>query len=424
MTRSGVGGGIEWVSPSVTEVLGWQREQLLGRRLSDVMHPDDRASVLQAQRAILASGGSEGRTEARFETADGGWRWMSVHGRAIHDSAGAPIGGIDSLRDIQDEHDARAALMRSEQHYRTLAAELAASKEELLGIIDSLLDPWVLLAAVRDDEGRIVDFRYMDANAAACQANRTTREALLGTTLLTLLPDHASSGLFDAYSRVVETGVPLALDEEPFVDPYDGVQRRFDNRAVRVGDGLSFTWRDVTARYQLRQSLRHQAYEDLLTGVANRRQLQRSLTEALARTPRTGTILAILYCDLDDFKEINDEFGHASGDWVLSSVAAVIRGSVRDRDVVARMGGDEFVVLLDAVRDGSDAVAVAEKILAAVRVPLVLGDRQVSPRLSIGATLAGSGDDPATVLARADRALYDAKRSGRDRVVLAVGADA
>ncbi len=297
-------------------------------------------------------------------------------------------------------------------------------KEELLGIIDSLLDPWVLLAAVRDSEGRIVDFRYVDANSAACQANRTTRDALLGTTLLTLLPDHASSGLFDAYAKVVETGEPLALDEEPFVDPFDGVERRFDNRAVRVGDGLSFTWRDVTARYQLRQSLRHQAYEDLLTGVPNRRQLERSLAEVLTRTPRSGTILAILYCDVDDFKRINDEYGHAAGDSVLSSVAAKIRGAVRDRDVVARMGGDEFVVVLDAVRDASDAVVVAEKILIAVRAPVSLGDRHISPRLSIGVTLAGRGDDPATVLARADRALYDAKRSGRDRVVLAVDTDA
>ena len=423
VVRSAARGGIEWVSPSVTDVLGWRPEDLLGRTMSQLMHPDDLARVVAEKRAILDAGGSDGRAEARFATADGGWRWMSDHGRAIRDAAGEVIGGIDALRDIQAEHDASSALSESERHYRELSARLSASQEELRGIVDTLLDPWVRLGAVRDSDGRIIDFVYLDANDAACRANETTREELVGKRLLELLPDHNPSGLLEAYAKVVDTGDPLVLDDEPFISAFDGVQRRFDNRAVRVGDGLSFTWRDVTARYQLRQNFRDQAYKDLLTGVANRRQLETTLDELLVSAPSSGTRLAILYCDVDHFKDINDEFGHAAGDTVLAAVATAMRGVVRDRDVVARMGGDEFVVILDAVRDASDAIGVAEKLLAAAREPVTVGEGQVCPRVSVGVTLAGPGDDPAKVLARADRALYEAKSAGRDRVVLGEAAD-
>ena len=248
------------------------------------------------------------------------------------------------------------------------ASERAERAErELRGVVDSLFDPWVLLAAVRDEDGRIVDFEYVDANEAACRANAVPRDELIGRRLLGLLPEHATTGLFALYARVVETGEPLVLDDEAFTSPIDGVLRRFDNRAVRVGDGISFTWRDVTERYALRQQLREQADHDLLTGVANRRQLSRRLTELLGHAPRTGARLAVLYLDLDHFKDINDAHGHAAGDVVLTAVAVAIRSAVRDQDLVARLGGDEFVVLLDGVRGLDDATSVAEKVLAAVR---------------------------------------------------------
>jgi diguanylate cyclase (GGDEF)-like protein len=217
----------------------------------------------------------------------------------------------------------------------------------------------------------------------------------------------------------VETGEPLVLDDEAFTSPIDGVLRRFDNRAVRVGDGISFTWRDVTERFALRQQLREQADHDLLTGAANRRQLSRRLTELLGHAPRTGARLAVLYLDLDHFKEINDAHGHAAGDVVLAAVAAEIRAAVREQDLVARLGGDEFVVLLDGVRGLDDATAVAAKVLRAVRRPVEIGGVTVTPRASIGIALVEPGEDEDSVIARADAALYEAKDAGRDRAVAA-----
>jgi diguanylate cyclase (GGDEF)-like protein/PAS domain S-box-containing protein len=414
IVRSAAGGGIEWVSPSVTEMLGWRPDQVMGRTVGSLMHPDDLAHVLADQKAIIESGGTEGRVTARFATVDGGWRWMSDHGRAILDDSGRIIGGIDSLRDVEAEHRAADALAEREQR-----AERA--ERELRGVVDTLFDPWVLLTAVRDAGGRIVDFAYVDANEAACRANGLPRDELLGRTLISMLPEHATTGLLALYARVVETGEPLVLDDEPFTSPIDGVVRRFDNRAVPVGDGISFTWRDVTDRYALRQQLRDQADHDLLTGAANRRQLSRRMTELLGHAPRTGARLAVLYLDLDHFKDINDAHGHAAGDDVLTAVAAAIRGAVREQDLVARLGGDEFVVLLDGVRGLDDASSVAEKVLGAVRRPVEIAGVTVTPRASIGIALVEPGEGEDSVIARADAALYAAKGAGRDRAVAAPG---
>jgi diguanylate cyclase (GGDEF)-like protein len=358
---------------------------------------------------------------ARFATVDGGWRWMSDHGRAIIDEAGRVVGGIDSLRDVEAEHRAAEALEERERLARSASERAERAERELRGVVDSLFDPWVLLVAVRDEGGRIVDFTYADANEAACRHNHLSRDDLIGRTILSLLPEHGASGLLDLYATVVETGEPLALDDEPFTDPFDGLQRRFDNRAVRVGDGISFTWRDVTERYALRQQLREQADHDLLTGVANRRQLSRRLTELLGHAPRTGARLAVLYVDLDHFKEVNDAHGHGAGDVVLAAVAVAIRGAVRDKDLVARLGGDEFVVLLDGVRDLDDATAVADKVLTAVRAPVDVGGAIVTPQASIGIALLEPGEDEDAVIARADHALYAAKDAGRNRAVAAAG---
>ena len=419
IVRSSAGGGIEWVSPSVTEMLGWRPDQVVGRTVGSLMHPDDLARVLADQKAIIEQGGTEGRVTARFATADGQWRWMSDHGRAILDPTGQIVGGIDSLRDVEAERRAVEALEERERLATSASERAARAERDLRGVIDTLFDPWVLLSAVRDEGGRIVDFEYADANDAACRANHISLDELIGRTLLSLLPEHGDSQLLAMYARVVETGEPLALDDEAFTSPFDGVQRRFDNRAVRVGDGISFTWRDVTDRYVLRQQLSEQADHDLLTGVANRRQLSRRLTELLGHAPRTGARLAALYLDLDHFKDINDAHGHAGGDVVLTAVAAAIRSAVRDEDLVARLGGDEFVVLLDGVRGLDDATAVAEKVLAAVRVPVDVGGAKVTPRVSIGIALLEPGEDEDAVMARADAALYEAKAAGRDRVVAA-----
>ena len=157
--------------------------------------------------------------------------------------------------------------------------ELADDRADrrLRATLDSLLDPHVLLVAVRDDAGEVVDFEYAEANAAACEYNGMSRDELIGSRLLDLLPGHGSSGLFDQYCAVLASGRPLILDDAEYPPEFrgDGAVRHFDIRAVPVDDALSYTWRDVTDRHDEVAAVRlaearYQALSEAATDVVLR----------------------------------------------------------------------------------------------------------------------------------------------------------
>ena len=158
---------------------------------------------------------------------------------------------------------------------------------------------------------------------------------------------------------------------------------------------------------------------DTLTGLPNRRQFDERLRDAMARTGRSETTLAVMFLDIDYFKNINDTLGHGAGDLVLKEFGARLQHQVRSTDTVARLAGDEFVILVEGIRDAEELKALADKIVTAVRAPLVIEGRSVSITTSVGvATYDGGGQAATDLLAAADRALYAAKRQGRDRFSL------
>ncbi len=142
-------------------------------------------------------------------------------------------------------------------------------------------------------------------------------------------------------------------------------------------EGIVLTLRDVTERKGLEEELKHQAFHDALSGLANRALFRDRLEHALARPARSATSLAVLFLDLDDFKLINDSLGHAAGDELLVAVAGRLDGSLRTGDTAARFGGDEFAILLEETDDAEDACQVAERILADLKPPFQVKDRSV-----------------------------------------------
>ncbi|HKX38507.1 MAG TPA: GGDEF domain-containing protein, partial [Burkholderiales bacterium] len=176
---------------------------------------------------------------------------------------------------------------------------------------------------------------------------------------------------------------------------------------------------DITERKRLEEALQSAAQTDPLTGLANRLLLDDRLRLALARSRRSGAHLAVLYLDIDRFKEANDRFGHSVGDALLREFAARLRACLRATDTVARVGGDEFVVVLEDLAEPAYAELVAAKILEAMRAPMRLEDRELSVTTSIGVAYGNGASDGAELLKLADGALYDAKASGRDRARLA-----
>jgi diguanylate cyclase (GGDEF)-like protein/PAS domain S-box-containing protein len=209
------------------------------------------------------------------------------------------------------------------------------------------------------------------------------------------------------YRMVRRDGTEIWVRDEAYAMPDDTLGGH------QVSQGLLI---DITDRKQLESKLIHDALHDPLTGLANRVLLRDHLERALARRGRSGGTVALLFVDLDDFKRVNDSYGHAAGDQILAQVADRLVGAVRADDVVGRQSGDEFAVLLGRVRNDDEAIASAERILGELRRPILLGARSIVVGGSIGIALAAGRDATAEeLITQADAAMYAAKASGKDR---------
>lgn len=305
---------------------------------------------------------------------------------------------------------------------RVLAAReraLVESEARLARIIETMAEGVVIL----DREGRFVEL-----NAAAERILRLSRAELQGNPgasqwrWLTL--DGAPLPLdLSAFQIVRRTGRPVH-ELEFMIEHDDGMRVIVAVNAAPLADadgafaGAVATFTDITERKLLEAQLRYQAYTDELTGLANRVQLVERLQAALRGQPDDASV-AVLYLDLDGFKAVNDRHGHEAGDVLLGAVGQRLRALVRPGDLVGRLGGDEFMVLLDGVEDAATAVDVGERIRAGMEEPFIVAGQSVRIGASIGVALSGPGGESASAILRAaDQALYHAKHGGRNRVVL------
>jgi diguanylate cyclase (GGDEF)-like protein/PAS domain S-box-containing protein len=241
---------------------------------------------------------------------------------------------------------------------------------------------------------------------------------LVGRSLVDLAPEAEREALAAA---LAEVGATPRADEwrmrhrDGTGVPVEAVLARWEDD--RSGDAVVVNLRDVRERKALEDQLRHRAFHDELTGLANRALFEDRLTHALARARRNAAWVAVLFLDLDDFKPVNDALGHPAGDSLLQEVARRIGECLRASDTGARVGGDEFAVLLEDAASPAEADEVAERLLEAIRRPVVLGGQELFPSASLGMALEEAGAATATELLRdADVAMYAAKRTGKGQI--------
>lgn len=180
--------------------------------------------------------------------------------------------------------------------------------------------------------------------------------------------------------------------------------------------GIVIAFQDITERRKTEEQLAQLAQYDTLTGLINRHALSGQLQQAISRNLRNSTTLALIFLDLDKFKQVNDNLGHEIGDELLKAVAIRLKSCIREGDLISRLGGDEFTVVLENIYSGRDAASVAEKILYSLHPPFVIQDHPVHIGASIGIALCPqSADDNASLMRCADIAMYKAKEEGRNK---------
>jgi len=376
---------VRWISPSVQNVLGWDPEALIGADVQGII-ATGQEELLAACREQLLAGYSVNGQSLRYLTASGQTRWMSAMANPISDDDDI-TGVIVGLRDVTNEIEARQALAKVQERLR-LAVDAAPNG-----------------MAITDDDGFLVD-----VNRQFCRLLDMAEADTLGRTLEQVLTD-AGAGTCDD---------DLALHEHP--REVDGVAMWIEHEVAEVPDAgdtsgyLVHLFSNVTHEHRVREELTHQATHDVLTGVANRRWFADRL-QHLGETD-DGRRIGILFCDVDRLKEVNDSFGHAAGDAVLTAVADRLAAAVRSSDELGRLGGDEFVVLLNGVESAVDMHAITEKIRRHVEGDVTFQGRVIHVSASVGATFLRSGEDPEAALQRADAALLRAKSLGRNQVVV------
>jgi diguanylate cyclase (GGDEF)-like protein len=275
------------------------------------------------------------------------------------------------------------------------------------------LDDFYIFDGIPDESGAIVDFRFSYINPNAERRLGVPRETLYGKVLTEVRPFMIKSGLIHKYREVVRTGIPYTC--EVFIDDEMIKATWLNVQVVRLGNGIAITSRDVTEHRRRSDHVNYLAHHDHLTGLANRTLLHERLRQAILRAQNHGNRVAVFLLDIDYFKQINDSLGHADGDVLLATVGQRLLSSVRESDTVARIGGDEFVIVMPEFRTVENVERCGHQIIRNASQPIEISGRKISLTLSVGVSIFPEGGRTAEELLRnADAAMYTVKDTGRN----------
>lgn len=402
---------IQFVSASCERVFGYTPQEMIGVSILDLIHPDDLDKTRQNIHDVIG-----GRPNTGFEN-----RYIHKNGHVVHinwsarwsESGQFRVGvarDVTARKRADKLRDALYAISEAAQLNDDLMS-LFAQIHRIVGELIPARNFFIALHDHKTDELRFpyfVDEKENDRAPCPLAADSFTAQLIHGGMPLLLPSDTAAPH---------QLGVPLKSQERTF----GAVVIRSHSDSIRYSEAdlelLQFVSDQIASaihRARLHADLQYAAAHDPLTGLANRALLHERLHAVMTEAHREHTHFALLYLDLDKFKSVNDRFGHAVGDLLLQGVSQRLRDCVRKTDTIARMGGDEFVILLKNLTLPLHAYAVARKIHAALEAPYQLNDEQnpftghISASIGV-AVYPDDGEDEATLLRHADTDMYGRK---------------
>jgi diguanylate cyclase (GGDEF)-like protein/PAS domain S-box-containing protein len=367
--------------------------------LTGLVPDEDRGEVQAAIAAALKGPESAYRVEHRVRTASGVPIWIVSEGRVVERAAdGRALRMIGTNRDITERIRATNALRESEERFR---GAMHASP--------------VGMAIVS------IDGRWLKVNPALSRITGYSEAELQGMTFQDLTHPEDREIAPERLQKLLEGECESYQIEKRYLHK-DGheVWVEVNVSVMRDATGASpqliAQILDVSERHRMQRQLEHLALHDVLTGLPNSRLLQDRLEQTLAATRRNSQPMGLMYLDLDEFKPVNDTYGHAAGDLVLKEFASRVAQVLRETDTIARIGGDEFVAVLGQISGEADARRAAERVLSALERPFDLGNGQAARvSASIGLALFPQHGQTAQELKQhADAAMYAAKQGGRN----------
>jgi diguanylate cyclase (GGDEF)-like protein/PAS domain S-box-containing protein len=414
-------GRLLWVNPSVERMLGYTVAECMGAMNFplDAIHPHDRvAADFQLRQALKGHSGSG--YIFQMLRKDGSQFWASANWQAIYDKTGQYLGLRASIRDIDDLKHIEESLRKALGELRmaeSLKGQYLDESEQERARLSALLSAMSLGILFVNPEGRVVyhnpAFTRMwvipegeqligfDVNVALAKSpNQVAR------------PDHFSRHLLTVLeSREISESFEIQMSDGRVITELDYPVRDKEGRFI----GHLWIYEDVTKERQTAEQLIYLAERDPLTGLFNRHRFQSELDRMILECQRHESRCAVMFFDLDEFKAINDTFGHRAGDALLIRVAGEISALVRRNEVFARLGGDEFAILLPSLK-GNEAEILAERVVRAVaQVPFRFEGQNLRLTASLGiAIYPEQAADSEELVARADIAMYQAKQAGKN----------
>jgi diguanylate cyclase (GGDEF)-like protein/PAS domain S-box-containing protein len=389
------------VNPALCAITGYSAEELLGMTFVSITHPDDLDSSARVRANALATGQTGFRVEKRYIRKDGRPVWVRVSVGIVRDASGLPASHIALTEDVTADKMAEELALLSERRW-----QLA-----LNGSSDGIWD-WDARENTVFYSNRYKEMLgYEDADLANVPE---TWEMLLHPQDLVYAREMVSEHLL---RRTPQYRAEYRLRCK------DGTYKWVLARGAAIWDAdgapirLLGTHTDITERKTAEEQLVYQAHHDPLTGLVNRRYLFEQLEAEMNRARSAGTALSLCISDLDHFKAINDREGHQAGDDVLKAFANILKEAIRKPDVAARMGGDEFCVVLPGT-DDRQAIACLNRVRDRLESIAFGGNsgNVYGVTASFGVAELGAGETAADLIEAADRALYQAKREGRNAV--------